>query len=108
MFKSYRLLLFSLNIFLLSCDVKHDIILPMIDEGTTFGYDLDECSEQEEFCFEQEGEYIFNLDPGSEYMCSCNWGGLQTGSDIINDYRLPDLNSNSNTFNEVLNHELFL
>ena len=66
------LLLFILFMFI-GCDVKYDIFLPLIDEGVVIGYDGHECTQMRWFCEDEEGEYVFNIDPDANFMCSCTW-----------------------------------
>ena len=100
-------LLYTLILFIMiGCDIKHDIILPMIDEGSTIGYDQNECSHQELFCIEKNGDYYFNPAPEAPFMCSCTWG--ETDVNAINTYELEDLNLNSSTFGQTLSHNSFL
>ena len=40
-FQSSLHLLLVLYLFY-GCDVKHDIVLPLVEEGTAYGYDIDE------------------------------------------------------------------
>lgn len=91
---------------MIGCDIKHDVILPAIDEGTTIGYDQNECFQQESFCTEKNGYYYFNSAPEAPYMCSCTWG--KGDISVINTYELEDLNINSNRFGQTLNHSTFL
>ena len=98
----YALILFIM----MGCDIKHDIILPMIDEGTVIGYDENECSDQELFCIEKNGDYYFNPAPEAPFMCSCTWG--ETDVSVISTYELEDLNTYSSTFGQPLKHSAFL
>ena len=78
----------------------------MLDEGTTLGYDMAECSNQEDFCAEKEGIFFSNIDSEAPFMCSCTWGN--TDVNAIDIYQLEDLNSSSATFKEILSHNNFL
>ena len=105
-FQSSLHLLLVLYLFC-GCDVKHDIVLPLVEEGTAYGYDIDECSDLEDFCLDEEnGEYVYNTDPIAEFMCSCNWGNIPES--IIDSYQLLDLNENSVTYGQYISHGDFI